>query len=222
VSDRVGGVDVASGARGGDAFAASVARVRGGLVVQEGLRVYAPPFSPEDRIAEVARWLGSYGVREVWGDRYGAELVVDAFRRHGVTYRASDLDRSALYLELLALVNSGRVRLLDDPRLLRELRGLQRSRGAGRDRVDHPRGAHDDVANATAMAVVHAARRLHRRCDYCSDPDCQGWHVMSGAAAPPRPAPEVEAERAEGERIAREVARAAVENEIRRSGVFWR
>jgi len=28
----------------------------------------------------------------------------------------------------------------------------------GRDRVDHPRGFHDDVANAAAGALVHAHR----------------------------------------------------------------
>jgi len=41
--------------------------------------------------------------------------------------------------------------------LLRELRGLERRRSsAGRDRVDHRPGAHDDLANAVAGAIVKA------------------------------------------------------------------
>ena len=62
-----------------------------------------------------------------------------------------------MYLELLPLVNAGAVALLDDDHLLRELRGLERRRGtAGRDRVDHRPGAHDDRAIAAAGALVAA------------------------------------------------------------------
>lgn len=61
------------------------------------------------------------------------------------------LDRSALYLELLPVINAGTVELPDVPKLLRELRGLERRRGsAGRDRVEHGPGDHDDRANAVA------------------------------------------------------------------------
>ena len=46
------------------------------------------------------------------------------------------------------------------PDLLRELRGLERRRGAtGRDRVDHAPGQHDDRSNAAAGALVLAVGR---------------------------------------------------------------
>jgi hypothetical protein len=58
-------------------------------------------------------------------------------------------------------VNARAVRLLDQPDLLRELRGLERRRGvSGRDRVDHRPGAHDDLAVAAAgvlSALVKAS-----------------------------------------------------------------
>jgi hypothetical protein len=74
-------------------------------------------------------------------------------------YRVADLDRSALYLELLPSLNAGAVELPDDARLLRELRGLERRRGsAGRDRVDHRPGEHDDRANAVAGVVALLGR----------------------------------------------------------------
>lgn len=87
------------------------------------------------------------------------------------------MDRSALYLELLPLVNADRVRLLDVPDLLRELRGLERRRGtAGRDRVDHAPGQHDDRANAAAGALVLAAGR-----DDARTAETRRWALSVGA-----------------------------------------
>jgi hypothetical protein len=56
-----------------------------------------------------------------------------------------------LYVDLLPLVNSKRIELLDDQRLVTQLCGLERrtARG-GRDSVDHAPGAHDDRVNAVA------------------------------------------------------------------------
>jgi len=60
----------------------------------------------------------------------------------------------------LPALNSGRVELLDVPRLVGQLCGLERrtARG-GRDTIDHPPGGRDDVANAVAGAVVLATAR---------------------------------------------------------------
>jgi hypothetical protein len=56
---------------------------------------------------------------------------------------------------MLPLLNSGKVELLDHPRLVSQLCGLERrtARG-GRDSIDHPPGQHDDIANAVAGAVL--------------------------------------------------------------------
>ena len=152
-------VDAASGS-GKDAFTVGIAhqaredRERGILDV---VRAWRPPFNPSGVIAEAAELLKRYGLRETTGDRYAPGFVNEGFRVNGVTYRASERDRSAIYLELLPSVNAGRVALLDDPELLRELRGLERRRGtSGRDRADHRPGAHDDRANAAAGALVQA------------------------------------------------------------------
>ena len=56
------------------------------------------------------------------------------------------------------LINSGRVELLDHPRLVAQLCGLERRTAwGGRDSIDHGPGGHDDVANAVAGALVAAA-----------------------------------------------------------------
>jgi hypothetical protein len=60
-----------------------------------------------------------------------------------------------LYLELLPMLMSGWVRLLDNPRLISQIVNLERktARG-GRDSIDHPPRLHDDVANAASGSLV--------------------------------------------------------------------
>ena len=104
--------------------------------------------------AEVAR---AYGCYEVVGDAYGGDWPREAFGRHDVGYRVSKRSRSEIYIEALAAINSQRVELLDHPRLLAQLQGLQRRASAGgRDAVDHPSRGHDDVSNAAAGLSVLA------------------------------------------------------------------
>lgn len=153
--------DPASGS-GADAWTKAIAHRDGDRVVLDVLRAWLPPFNPSGVIAESAALSKAYGLHVTTGDRYAPGFVLEGFRAHGIAYAPSTQDRSALYLELLPLLNAGRVRLLDLPDLLRELRGLERRRGtAGRDRVDHAPGAgsHDDRANAAAGALVLAAGR---------------------------------------------------------------
>ncbi|WP_141138285.1 hypothetical protein [Boseongicola aestuarii] len=73
-------------------------------------------------------------------------------------------DRSALYIELLAALNSGRVELPPDQKAARQLQGLERRTGrSGRDIIDHPPGSHDDLANAIAGAVAIIDQSSYRR-----------------------------------------------------------
>lgn len=150
-------VDAASGS-GKDAFTVGVAHQDGDHAVLDVVQAWKPPFNPTGVMAEAAELIRRYGRVETVGDRFAAGFVVEGFRANGITYRPSEKDRSAIYLELLPAVNSGRAVLLDDPDLLRELRGLERRRGtSGRDRVDHRAGAHDDRSNAAAGALLLVA-----------------------------------------------------------------
>jgi hypothetical protein len=160
-----------SGGRG-DAFTVAIGHVEGhgdsARAVLDVLRSWSPPFDPSRVIGEAGELLKRYRVADVTGDRYSGEFVVSEFRRHGIAYLTAEKDRSALYLALLSTVNSGRVELLDVPELLRELRTLERRTApGGRDRVDHPRGAHDDQANSVAgccaLLLGGPARQLVRQ-----------------------------------------------------------
>jgi hypothetical protein len=129
----------------------------GETAVLDVLREVAPPFNPEEAVAEFSRVLLTYGLAEVTGDAYAAAWPCEQFRKHGIEYRVSERSRSEIYLALLPLLTSGRVQLLDNERLKSQLIGLERRTArAGRDSVDHAPGAHDDVANAAAGALTLA------------------------------------------------------------------
>ena len=101
-------------------------------------------------------WRGTQRrINRVTGDRYAGEWSREAFQRRGVTYEPAEKVKSEIYLAFLPLLNSGRVDLLDHARLISQLCSLERrtARG-GRDSLDHEPGAHDDVANAAAGALV--------------------------------------------------------------------
>jgi hypothetical protein len=111
--------------------------------------------SPAEIVREYSEILSAYGIRKVIGDRYAGRWPRDEFQRWGVQYDVATQDRSALYIELLAALNSGRVELPPDQKAARQLQGLERRTGrSGRDIIDHPPGAHDDLANAIAGAVA--------------------------------------------------------------------
>ncbi len=58
---------------------------------------------------------------------------------------------------MLPLINSRGVDLLDNNRLVHQLVSLERcTTRSGKDNIDHPPGAHDDVANAAAGALCQA------------------------------------------------------------------
>ena len=130
-------------------------------MVIDCVRAWVPPFNQSGVAAECSTLLKTYRVSTVTGDRYAGEWPREQFRAHGVKYLVATLDRSGLYLELLPRVNAGTIELLDDAKLLRELRGLERRRGtAGRDWIDHRPGEHDDRANAVAGATLVLSRSV--------------------------------------------------------------
>jgi hypothetical protein len=65
-----------------------------------------------------------------------------------------------LYLNVLPLLNSAKVRLLGEKRLVSQLVGLERNTArGGKDNIDHARGGHDDIANAVAGALLSATAK---------------------------------------------------------------
>ncbi|WP_334539576.1 terminase large subunit domain-containing protein [Bradyrhizobium sp. AZCC 1708] len=140
-----------------DSFTLGIAHREGDSAVLDCLREVRPPFSPESVVAEFAQVLRSYRVTRVTGDRYAGEWPREQFRKHGISFDVSAKPKSDLYRDVLPLLNSRRVELLDQAKLTNQFVGLERrtARG-GRDSIDHAPGAHDDLCNAAAGAILTA------------------------------------------------------------------
>jgi hypothetical protein len=147
-----------------DSATLAVAHVEdGGYAVLDAVIEAVPPFNHTTVVQQMAALLREYGITEITGDRYGADLTVNLFATHGIRYRASERDRSRIYEDCLPLFSSGRARLLDLPKLINQFSSLVRTPGsAGRDRIDTPPGLHEDLANACAGALVSAIAEKRR------------------------------------------------------------
>jgi len=133
----------------------------------DALHCQPAPHEPAAVVERFAEVLKEHGLRKVTGDRYAGAWVPDAFRNAGITYEESELDKSAIYCNTLPHFAERRVEIINDKRLVTELRLLERRpRAGGRgDSVDHPpRNGHDDCANAACGALhLAAARRAPMR-----------------------------------------------------------
>ncbi|HEX2379554.1 MAG TPA: hypothetical protein VHI74_02280 [Methyloceanibacter sp.] len=151
----IGFVDPSGGSS--DAMTLAIAHTEGKTQILDVVRERKPPFSPEAVVEEYAALLRTYRCSKVYGDRYGGEWPREQFQKRHVHYEPAEKPKSELYRDLLPLINSGAVDLLESERLVIQLTSLERrtARG-GKDSIDHVPGAHDDLANAVAGALVTA------------------------------------------------------------------
>jgi hypothetical protein len=129
-------------------------------VILDAVRERRPPFSPDAVVMEFATLLKSYKVSTVAGDRYAGEWPRERFRERGITYKVAEQTTSDNYRDMLPLLNSGNAELLDNPRLIAQLCGLERRTArSGKDLISHPPGSHDDIATSVAGALLLATNR---------------------------------------------------------------
>ncbi len=148
-----------AGGSGKDSFTLCIGHVERrdeqSITVVDALREIKPPFSPAEAVKELAAVLKTYRVATVTGDRYAGEWPRERFRENGITYNVGEKVKSDLYRDLLPLLTSTQIELPDNPGLSRQLQGLERRTGrSGKDTIDHPNRAHDDVCNALAGMAV--------------------------------------------------------------------
>ena len=106
------------------------------------IRGRAPPFDPAAVVAEYAALLKQYRITTVTGDNYSAEWVGLGLQGQRHPLRPREQNKCQLYLEALPLFMRRAISIPDHPRLIRELRLLERRVGrVGRDTIDHPKNA---------------------------------------------------------------------------------
>ena len=150
------GIDPSGGSS--DSMTMAIGHSEGDRLILDCLVEKKPPFSPDETVREFAATLKCFRIETVVADRYGAEWVKERFAAHGITCQPAEKTASEAYLAFLPLLNSGRVDLLDDARMINQFLSLERRTSrVGRDTVSHPRGAHDDVANSAALCLTVAS-----------------------------------------------------------------
>jgi hypothetical protein len=141
-----------------DSMTLCVAHRENDRSVIDVIREVPPPFSPEETVADFAKLLKAYRISTVTSDRYAGQWVAERYRAHGVQCNQAAKPKSDLYKDMLPVLNSGTVELLDHAKAISQICSLERrtARG-GRDSIDHAPRARDDLANAIAGAVVGTA-----------------------------------------------------------------
>jgi hypothetical protein len=153
----IGFIDPSGGAS--DSMTIAIAHREKDIAVLDMIREAKPPFNPSEVTEQFCAELRRYGIRYAKSDRYGAGWVAEQFAKNGVTTVPSDKDKSSIYNNLVPAINSGKVELLDHPKMLAQLGSLEiRTSRGGRTTIDHPEGNsfHDDIANSAAGAIVNA------------------------------------------------------------------
>lgn len=142
-----------------DSFTLAISHRGKDVAVLDAVHEWRAPFDPSVVVKEASDMARKYRCSKITADNYSAEWTAEAFKKHRITYEKSEKNKSELYLALIPAVNAKQVELLDYPRLLEQLRRLERRKGrTGRDSIDHPPRLSDDVANAWPAQWVWLAR----------------------------------------------------------------
>jgi hypothetical protein len=152
-----GFVDPSGGSN--DSMTLAISHKQDDIAVHDLIREVRPPFSPEAVVNDFVDLLKRYRISKVTGDRYAVDWVQEPFRKHGIAYDPAK-PKSDIYRDFLPLINSGKVRLLGNKRMIGQLLNLERRTSrAGKDSIDHPPAGHDDLVNAAAGALLLASAR---------------------------------------------------------------
>ena len=141
-----------------DSITLAIAHEEDGRSVLDAVRETKPPFSPEAVVGKFAALLKSYGVSSATATDVRANGKGSSSGRRGLSTCWPTGPSRDMYRDLLPLLNSGKVELLDLPRLSMQLVGLERRTARSRrDSIEHAPGGQDDLANAVAGALLLAS-----------------------------------------------------------------
>ena len=112
-------------------------------------QIGSPPFNPRRTIEQFCDVLDAWKIHKVVGDSYGGLTFRQDFQARGKIYDVCDMTASENYEQLEPALNANEVELLDASTLVEQLCTLV-WRGS---KITHENGAHDDFANAAAIAI---------------------------------------------------------------------
>lgn len=147
----------------------------GEQVVQDVGMIWLPPVSHEDMLYEVAQVCRRFFCQTLMGDQYCSEPLREGLLSYGIVFVEVTLNvkrakqetpdarfevgasKQDIYGALRTLVLQGRLRLVDSPRGLNELRTMEVKRSfSGSVQIGAPKGKHDDYPFALALMCWQA------------------------------------------------------------------
>lgn len=138
-----------------DSYTLGIAHGDNGKVVVDRLEEVRSPCNLKAATKDFSQILKEYKCYQVQGDAFGGNWVSSEFKTNGITYVPISKSKSDLYLIFQSLIMSKGVELLENKRASTQLQALERRvHTGGKDTIDHPKGMHDDVANAAAGVAV--------------------------------------------------------------------
>lgn len=128
--------------------------------VQRWFNPDGEPLDPALIFSTIAGVLRDYGLRSVFSDQYSLEALQFIAQQNGFSIQEvtfSSASKAEIYGNLQALLNQGRLRLLDDAETLNELKMIEKKLSPGGSvQIQAPDGKHDDMATVIAIAAKEA------------------------------------------------------------------
>lgn len=128
-------------------------------VIVDFIKLYKSPHDPIAAIRDMSQQLKKFGIRKCIGDNYSAEFIASSFRSCKIRYEKCSITASQLYIEVIPIIGSSAVELLDNETLVNQFASLLRfTRSGGMDKITHSQGSKDDLANAVAGVIYCTAK----------------------------------------------------------------
>ena len=145
----VAAVDMSGGSN--DDACLAIAHAEGKIAVLDLVvkQIGPAPFNARNAVSQFCGILDSYKISKVYGDAYGGLTFRQDFEACYKQYDVRTTSASELYEQIEPVLNANEVELLDAPTLIDQLVCLV-WRGS---KITHENGAHDDHANAAALAI---------------------------------------------------------------------
>jgi hypothetical protein len=120
------------------------------------------PLAFEFVLGEIKSVLDDYGINSAIGDQFCSDVISQYLLELGVSYEISTFEaqtRAKIFTNLKHLLVQGKIQLLEDPQLLRQLRNLREEKtDRGQIDVRPSGGMNDDLAVAVALAASELTR----------------------------------------------------------------
>ncbi len=144
----------AAGGSGECSFACAVAHRDGDQIIVDGAWEWVPPFLPGQAIAEIAAIARRYSIGKIVGDHWADGFTAEGFQKHSLAFEATKRVKNSLYADMVPLINSRRITLPRNAKMIGQIAGLEQQVGrSGRDSIGPPPGGRDDIANCVAGAA---------------------------------------------------------------------